>query len=122
MDVPNLRDRFNVGATVPLLAVLFTSAFGLFEAPAMSLQAEFLWVMGIFVIAFLVWLNAATTVQRTREADEKLDKIIQLLANPGTTLEDIKRVISGIDDSFEFRPEPSCVIAVCFRASKPAPL
>ena len=66
----------------------------------MSLQAEFLWVMGIFVIAFLVWLNAATTVQRTREADEKLDKIIQLLANPGTTLEDIKRVISGIDDSF----------------------
>jgi hypothetical protein len=103
MDVPNLRDWFNVGAIVPLLAVLFSSAFGLFEAATMSPQAEFLWIIGIIVIAFLVWFNAAKTQQRERESREReravmirLDELKQLLAKPGTTLEDVKRAI-GVD-------------------------
>ena len=67
MDVPNLRAWFNVGAIVPLLGV-FSSAFGLFAGSAMSPQVEFLWIMGIIVIAFLVWFNAAKAQEREREA------------------------------------------------------
>ena len=93
MDVPNLRDWINVGAIVPLLAVLFSSAFGLFMGPTMSLHAEILWITVIIVVAFLVWLNAAKTQQRAREDRDRLDKIIQLLAKPGTTLEDVRRAI-----------------------------
>ncbi len=59
----------------------------------MSLQADILWTIGIIVIALLVWLNAAKTQQRAREDRERLDKIIQLLAKPETTLEDVKRTI-----------------------------
>jgi len=47
MGVPNKRDWFNVGAIVPLLGVLFSSAFGLFAGPAMSIQVEILWIIGI---------------------------------------------------------------------------
>jgi hypothetical protein len=97
MDVPKKRDWFNVGAIVPLLAVLFTSVFW-FVRSVVGLQAEILWIIGIIIIAFLVWFNAATTQQRGREDRERgqedrerLDKIIQLLEKPGTTLEDIKR-------------------------------
>lgn len=100
MDVPNKRDWFNVGAIVPLLGVLFSFAFGLFAGPAMSLTAEILWITGIIVMAFLVWLNAAKTQQREREAREheravmrRFDELNQLLAKPGTTLEDVKRMV-----------------------------
>jgi len=102
MDVPKKRDWFNVGAVVPPLAVLFT-AFGMFaRSPVMSHQAEILWIIGIVIIAFLVWFNAAKIQQRGREERqrgredrERLDKIIQLLAKPETTLEDVKQTIEG---------------------------
>jgi Na+/proline symporter len=64
MDMPNKRDWFNVGAIAPFSVVLFTCAFGLFTRSVMSLQADILWTIGIIVIAFLVWLNAAKTQQR----------------------------------------------------------
>jgi hypothetical protein len=95
MAVPKKHDWFNVGAIVPPLAVLFTSAFGLFTRSAMSLQAEIVWIIGIIVIAFLVWFNAAKTQQRGREDRQRLDTIIQLLEKPGTTLEDIRVVATG---------------------------
>ena len=59
MDMPSKRDWFNVGAIVPLLGVLFSSAFGLFAGPVMSPQAAIFWIIGIIVIAVLVWFNAA---------------------------------------------------------------
>jgi hypothetical protein len=97
MDAPKKRDWFNVGAVAPFSVVLFTCAFGLFTRSIMSLQADILWTIGIIVIAFLVWLNAAKTQQRAREDRERawedrerLDKIIQLLAKPETTLEDVR--------------------------------
>jgi hypothetical protein len=97
MDMPNLRDWFNVGAIVPLLVVLFGSSFGLCEAPVMSLQAEVFWITGIIVLSFLVWLNSAKLAQREREAKKHerqvtitLDNIQKLLANPDTTVEDIR--------------------------------
>ncbi len=100
--MPNLRDWFNVGAIVPLLVVLFGYSFGLCEAPVMSLQAEIVWITGIIVISFLVWLNAAKMAQSEREAKEHerkvtitLDNIKTLLEKPGTTLEDVKMVIAG---------------------------
>jgi hypothetical protein len=98
MEAAKKRDWLNIGAIAPL-AVLFTSAFGLFVGPAMSLQAEILWVVGIVIIAILVWFNAAKTQQRAREDRERLDKIIRLLEQPGTTVEDIKRVITSIGDT-----------------------
>jgi hypothetical protein len=103
MDMPSKRDWFNVGAIVPLLGVLFSSAFGLFAGPVMSPQAAIFWIIGIIVIAVLVWFNAAKTQQRGREDRqrgqedrERLDKIIQLLEKPGTTLEDVKMAATGV--------------------------
>ena len=100
MDVPNVRDWLNISAIVPLLGILFSSAFGLFAGPAMSPLVEFLWIIGFIIIAFLAWFNAAKAQQREREAKEherevraSLDHIKQLLEQPGTTLEDIKRAI-----------------------------
>jgi hypothetical protein len=97
LAIPNKRDWFNVGAIVPLFGVLFSSAFGLFAGPAMSPQVEILWITGIVIIALLVWLVAAKTQQREREVMSCLDEIKDLLAKPGTTLEDVKRVIGIID-------------------------
>jgi hypothetical protein len=89
-------------AIVPPSGVLFSFAFGLFAGPVMSPHAEFIWIAGSILIAFFVWFNAAKTQQRGREDRqrgqedrERLDKIIQLLEKPGTTLEDVKSVISG---------------------------
>jgi hypothetical protein len=113
MDMPNKHDWLNIGAIVPLLAVLFTSSFGLFARAraVMSLQAECLWVLATVIMAFLVWLNAAKAQQRIREAKEHergvtatLDDIKQLLAKPDTTLEDVRRAATGIDDSFSNPP------------------
>ncbi len=111
MDMPNKHDWFNIGAIVPLLAVLFTSSFGLFARAVMSLQAEILWVLATVVMAFLVWLNAVKAQQRIREAKEHergvmatLDDIKQLLAKPETTLEDVRRAATSIDDSFSKTP------------------
>lgn len=95
MGVPNKHDWFNIGAIAPFAVVLFTCTFGLFTRSVMSLQADILWTIGIIVIAFLVWLNAAKTQQRAREDRERLDKIILLLAKPETTLEDVKRTVEG---------------------------
>jgi ABC-type protease/lipase transport system fused ATPase/permease subunit len=94
---PNKHDWFNVGAIVPPLVVLFSFSFYLFVGPVMSLQVEVLWVTGIIIIAFLVWLNAAKTEQRGREANAALDEIKQLLAKPGTTLEDVKRAVGVLN-------------------------
>jgi hypothetical protein len=101
MDIPGKHDWFNINAIVPPLAVLFTNMLGLFTRSAMSQKAEILWILATFIMAFLVWLNAAKTQQHAREDREharenreKLDKIIQLLPKPGTTLEDITRVIN----------------------------
>lgn len=111
MDMPNKHDWFNIGAIVPLLAVLFTSSFGLFARAVMSLQAEILWVLATVVMAFLVWLNAVKAQQRIREAKEHergvmatLDDIKQLLAKPETTLEDVRRAATSIDDLFSKTP------------------
>ena len=76
----------------------------------MSLQADILWTIGIIVIAFLVWLNAAKTQQRAREDRERLDKIIQLLAKPETTLEDVRRATTSIDDSLSKTPLAGSVV------------
>jgi|ERR1700730_2413682 len=111
MEMPNKHDWFNIGAIVPLLAVLFTSSFGLFARAVMSLQAEILWILATIIMAFLVWLNAAKAQQRIREAKEHergvmatLDDIKQLLAKPETTLEDVRRAAITIDDSFSKTP------------------
>ena len=104
MVAPKKRDWFNVGAIAPISVVLFTCAFGLFTRSVMSLQADILWAIGIFVIALLVWFNAAKTQQRAREDRERLDKIIQLLAKPETTLEDVRIATTSIDDSFAKTP------------------
>jgi hypothetical protein len=103
MVVLNNCDWFNVGAIVPLLVVLFSSTFGLFEAPAMSLQTEGLWILGIIIIASLVWFNAAKMQQGKREAEEReregrviLDEIKQMLAKPRTTLEDVKVLVGDL--------------------------
>ena len=110
MEMPNKHDWFNIGAIVPLLAVLFTSSFGLFARAVMSLQAEILWILATIIMAFLVWLNAAKAQQRIREAKEHergvmatLDDIKQLLAKPETTLEDVRRA-TAIDDSLSKTP------------------
>jgi hypothetical protein len=101
--MPNKHDWFNIGAIVPLLAVLFTSSFGLFARAIMSLRAEILWVLATVIMAFLVWLNAAKAQQRIRETKEHergvmatLDDIKQLLAKPETTLEDVRRAATSI--------------------------
>jgi hypothetical protein len=92
MDMPSKHDWLNVGAIVPLLGVLFSSAFGLFAGPVMTSQVEILWIMGIVIIAFLVWFNAAKVQQQ------------QLLARPETTLEDVRRAATGTDDSLANTP------------------
>jgi ABC-type protease/lipase transport system fused ATPase/permease subunit len=100
--MPNKCDWFNFGAIVPPLVVVFSFSFYLFVGPVMSAQVEVLWVAGIIVVAFLVWLNAAKTEQRGREANATLDEIKQLLAKPGTTLEDVKRavgILSATEDA-----------------------
>jgi hypothetical protein len=70
----------------------------------MSLQADILWTIGIIVIASLVWFNAAKNQQRAREDRERLDKIIQLLAKPETTLEDVRRATTGISGPLSNTP------------------
>jgi len=102
MDIPNKRDWFNISAIVPLLAVLFTSSFGLFARAVMSLEAKILWILATIIMAFLVWLNAAKNQQCAREDREhalenreRLDKIIRLLSNPDTTVEDIRMAATG---------------------------
>ena len=76
----------------------------------MSLQADILWTIGIIVIALLVWLNAAKTQQRAREDRERLDKIIQLVAKPETTLEDVRRATTGIGGSLSNTPLSSSAV------------
>jgi hypothetical protein len=62
----------------------------------MSPQATLLWILATIIMVFLVWFNAAKTQRRAREDRERLDKIIQLLAKPETTLEDVRRATTGI--------------------------
>jgi hypothetical protein len=63
----------------------------------MTTEAEVVWAAGIVIIAILVWFNAAKieqkTEQRERNANAKFNEIKQLIEKPGTTLEDVKKVI-----------------------------
>ena len=77
----------------------------------MSLQVELLWGVATIIVAFLVWFGGAKSQQRAREAKENervvmtiLDDIKQLLAKPDTTLEDVRKATTGIDDSLSKGP------------------
>ncbi len=108
MDMPEKCEWFNVDAIVPPLAVLFTSALGLFTRSAMSLQAEILWIIATVIMAFLVWFKSAKTAQTTKQRElnmianfNEIKQLIQLIAKPGITLEDIREAATSIDDSLE---------------------
>ena len=110
--MPNKHDWFNFSTIGAPLWILVSFAFGIFVVhPVMSLQVEFLWGVITIIIAFLVWFGAAKTQQRAREDRERgkedrerLDKIIQLLEGPETTLEDVRKAATGISGPLSNTP------------------
>jgi hypothetical protein len=87
-----------------------------------SFQTEILWIVATVIMAILVWFDAATRQKRAREDRQRgqedrsrLDKIIQLLERPETTLEDVKRAATGIS-SF-----PNITLALQAEADKERP-
>jgi hypothetical protein len=88
------RDLLSISAIVPPLAVLFSSSLGLYMGwSIMSVQAQFLWIACVVIIALLVWFNAAAAKRGARETKEQLDKIEKAISSPGATLADVAKII-----------------------------